>query len=362
MAVVVQRLELKIYKEETLPKNMNKRVCFPEGIQKKLIKEFKKKSGLNWRELAKKSDTNENTLSKAYRFETCNIPYSLLNKISNVLKLKEKDILTRYKGKIEDEISLIKKGTFGKTKKKLDPINITFENTNLDLNSSNINYSKTDFTKKIKLPNKITPNLAEEIGMHYGDGFLSATRYDYRLKGNPKDEVEYYLSYIKPMFKELYNLDLNVKKFEKSFGFETYSKALWEFKKKVIGIKPGKKYDISFPETLKVNNIKILAGFIRGLFDTDGSLSFKSIYGYERYYPAIEISLTSKKLIKEVGEIIKMLGFNPSIYFNDKYGRISIYGVASFNRYEELIGWSSPKNIKKVSDWKRRYPNMVVVV
>jgi hypothetical protein len=348
----------KIYKECILNSNMKKRVSFPKGNQKKFIKYMKNSSNLKWSKLASKLCINENTLSKSYFFESCDMPYEVFKKIIKIVDKNEEDILRDYGAKVKVESLIIGRKCFGEQKKVLEPINITFENKNLNLDISDVNYSKSDLNKGIKLPTKLTPELAEEIGMHSGDGFLSAKRYDYRLKGNPRDEKEYY-NYIQSLFKRLYNLDVNLKESYKSFGFELYSQAFWEFKIKVIGIKPGKKEDIFLPNKLKVNDVRILAGFIRGLFDTDGSLCFKTKYGYERYYPEISISLISKQLIQEVGEILKMIGLKPRVYFNERYGRISIYGINALKRYEELIGWSSQKNLNKLNDWRNRYPMLV---
>ena len=355
----------KIYKEMILIFAMNKRVVFSKENQKRFIKDLKEKSNLKWIGLAKKLEINKSTLSKSYMFKLSSIPYSVFKKISKFFNEKENNLIKKYEGKVIDEIKIIGRKCFGEQRKIFDKICITFNNTDLNLNISNINYSLSDIKKDIKIPNKITPELAEEIGMHYGDGFLSAKRYDYRLKGNPLDEKEYYKNYIKLLFKRLYNANLNLKESYKSFGFELYSQAIWEFKTKVIGIKPGNKKDLCIPKTLKINNQKVLCAFIRGLFDTDGSLCFKSRYGYKKYYPEISISLVSKNIIREVGDILKMLGFNPNIYFNNRYGIITINGINALKKYEELIGWSSQKNLNKLNSWKNRYPqlnNMAVVV
>lgn len=345
---------------------MNKRVVFSKENQKRFIKDLKEKSNLRWKELAKKLNINENTLSKSYLFSLSSIPYFVFLKIILILNEKEDYILKKYNAKIIDEIIIIGRKCMGEQRKKFDNIDITFNNTNLNLNISKITCSSSDIKKNIKLPDKLTPKLAEEIGMHYGDGFLSAKRYDYRLKGNYNDEIKYYEDYIKPLFKKLFNIDVNLKKFDSTFGFEITSKALWEFKTKVIGINPGNKRDLCIPKTLKVKNKEILCSFIRGLFDTDGSLYFKSRYGYEKYYPEIAISLISKDLIKEVGEILKMLGFNPNVYLDKGYGIISINGIGALKRYEKLVGWRSQKNLNKLNTWKNRYPqlnkNMAVVV
>ncbi|MBI2044710.1 hypothetical protein HYT23_01490 [Candidatus Pacearchaeota archaeon] len=338
---------------------MNKRVVFPKGFQSKFIKNIKEKTGLSWKELANKLSVNEGSLSKAYRFELCNIPYDLFTKMIGLIKENEENLIKTSNLKVIEEKVIIGRRVFGEQKKMFGPINIKFKNKNLLLDISKVRFSKYDLSKEIKLPLKLTPDLAEEIGMQFGDGFLSSRRYDYRLKGNPNNEKEYYLDYIKPLFKKLYNCDLKIKDFKTSFGFELYSQAVWEFKTKALGIKPGVKYNLFIPNKLKVNNMGILSAFIRGLFDTDGSISFKSKYGYEKYYPTIEISLTSKKVIKDVAEILSMMGFKPWVGFNKKYGRISLYGIGAFKRYKELIGWSSQKNLNKVNDWKERYPKLI---
>lgn len=350
--------ERKTYKYFILYFKMKKRVVFSKGDQRKFINFLKDKTNLKWTELSRKLGVKEGTLSKSYKYELCNLPYDLFKKMAMLIGDSIKNLLKKYKCAVQEEKLIIGRKVFGEQKNNLNPININFTKINLDLDNKIIKYSKYDIEKNIILPNKITPELAEEIGMHYGDGFLSEKRYDYRLKGNPKDEKEYYLNYIKPLFAKLYNVNINLKESYQSFGFELYSKAIWEFKTKVIGIKPGQKYNIAFPEILKVNNVKILGAFLRGLFDTDGSLSFKTRYGYRKYYPVIEMSLTSKRVVKDVGDILIMLGFKPWISFNDKYGRIALYGIKSFKRFKELIGWSSQKNLNKINNWENRYPQL----
>ncbi len=348
----------KVYKLKITLVMMNKRVAFSKKNQKEFIKLLKMKSRLDWKELSERLNVNESTLSKSYMFGLSSIPYQTFKEMLLIIDKKEEDALREYSGKIKDEVIVIGRKVIGEQKKVLEEIKVTFKNKNLRLDPSKVNYSNEDIKKRIRLPNKLTPELAEEIGMHYGDGFLSSKRYDYRLKGNLKDETEYYQEIIKPLFKKLYNLEVNLKNFQTTFGFEISSKALWEFKTKVIGIKPGNKYNISIPKTLKVNNVKVLSSFIRGLFDTDGSLCFKTKYKYEKYYPEISISLYSKKLVREVGEILEMLGFNPNVYLDCEYPRISLNGIAALKRYEKLIGWSSQKNLNKLNDWKNRYPEL----
>lgn len=346
---------------------MKKRVVFPVEKQKEFVKYFKEKIDLSWAEISEKLSVNENTISKSYCYETCNIPLEVFEKMTLLCKEDSKLVLKKYQGKIIDEIVVIGRKVMGEQKKRLEEINILFKNSNLELNNSKIQYSFSDKKKGIALPSKITPELAEEIGMHYGDGFLSASKFDYRLKGNLKDEVPYYKNYVAPLFKKLYNIDLDLKPYQTTYGFELYSRALWEFKAKTLGIKPGNKQYIEFPNCLRVNDIEILTAFLRGLFDTDGCVYFKTNYGYKKYYPSIKLELFSKNIIIEVEKILGMLGLNPRTFFKGNKGTVYLNGIGSLLRYEKLIGWSSPKNLNKVKEWKIQYPelnkeNMAVVV
>lgn len=354
-------VERNIYIFEELLIFMDKRVVFPSGKQKEFIKLLKDKTYLSWPELSKKLEINVSTLSKAYMFESCSIPYNVFKKIIALLNLPEEETIIKYNLTFENTEKIIGVKCFGKQKKTFSKVKILFKKNSLELDVSKIEFSPIDLIKKIKLPNKITPELAEEVGIHYGDGFLSAKRYNYRLKGNQITEIDYYKNYIAPLFKKLYNFDVNLKDYKTSFGFELCSKGLWEFKTKVLKIAAGPKKDIRFPEPLKVNNLKILCSFIRGLFDTDGCVSFKSKYGYKEYYPSVELSLYSIKLIDDVADILKMLGFNPVVNLARGQSKISLNGVSSLKRYEKMIGWSSPKNLKKVENWKNRYPQLNMV-
>lgn len=144
------------------------------------------------------------------------------------------------------------------------------------LENPKIELSQKDKEKELKLPYTLTSLLAEEIGIHLGDGFLSEEKNDFRVKGHRIDEKDYYDTFLKKLYKELFNLDLNMKDYGDSYGFELYSQAISNFKKKVIKIKPGVKDKITIPKIIKQSNGEITSAFLRGLFDTDGNIKFYS--------------------------------------------------------------------------------------
>ena len=342
---------------------MQKRAVFPKDKQKEFILKIKKDLGLTWVKLAEKLRVNNSTMKRSYRYEVCSLPYSLFLDLCNLINWQPKRVEKEYNIKTVklNPINNIPNNTgiFKKSRTKLSDINIKFKNSSTKLDLSLINLSNADIKKNLILPSILTPALAEEVGMHYGDGFLSDKRSEYRLKGN-KNEQDYYDLFIKPLYKKLFNIELNIKEYETTYGFELYSKGLWEFKSKSLKISPGRKNKIRLSKLIKVNDIKILTSFIRGIFDTDGCVSFISRYGFKSYYPTIGIALSSKDLIDDIEEILIMLGLNPCKYKNKKgYWCIYLYGYERFKKYQKLIGWSNQKNLRKIDKWKNSYGNLM---
>lgn len=205
-----------------------------------------------------------------------------------------------------------------------------------------------------------TPLLAEEIGIHLGDGFLSSKKYEYRLKGHKIDEKWYYIDYLKYLYKFLYNLELNIKDYSDTIGFEISSLALWDFKVRVLGIKPGRKDNLVIPDIIRVNNEEILCAFLRGFFDTDGCVTFLYKYGKGNYYPCITITQKSHKMIVEVAEILNMLGFSPKVYRYGEETKLMLNGYSQLKHYGEKIGWKSPKHLNKIVRWKGMFMAAIV--
>ena len=255
---------------------------------------------------------------------------------------------------------------FGKNKNCFKKVDIGYSSKTLLLNSKTIKLSRKDTERRVIIPNKITPLLAYEIGTNLGDGCLPSRGDSYRLKGNKNDEIEYYQKVIKPLFKKLYNIEINLSEYTKAYGFECYSKALIDFKTNVIGLSIGSKKKICVPEKLKINNKKILCELIGGLFDTDGAIYFRSQGPNKAYYPVLTISTISKSLANDTSEILKMLGLKVNIYTskrntvrtpNDLYF-VRMYGYNNFKYFMKLIGTKQPKNLNKIEKWRKQWPDL----
>ena len=321
-------------------KSDRRRISFPQGQQRTFLSFIKGLSGLMWKEI--ESLVSCKSVKSHWYYEKTPMSLNGFVILCEKIQKNPNQILQEYNAVIIPPNIPRPPPSI-----KINPTNITFLSDNLNLDTSCASFSRVDIKKNVRLPKTITPQLAEEIGIHLGDGFLSAKKNDYRLKGHMTDERYYYLDYINHLYKYLFNLDLKLKDYENTIGFEVYSKGLWEFKTKVLGIPSGRKDNISMPEILKVNNQEILAGFIKGFMDTDGCVSFV------RNYPCISAAQKAPKILEDIAEILKMLGFSPKVYHYPTYTVLILNGLAQFLHYEKVIGWSSPKHLKKVKDWKK---------
>jgi len=225
--------------------------------------------------------------------------------------------------------------------KKLELANSSFfinEIAYLDL--KNVRFSRPDKFKKIKLPKKMSEELAEEIGVHMGDGCLSYNKNYFSVKCNKKEE-KYFIDYLFKLYNHLYNLDLKLMRLSSVSGFEIYSRAIFEFKNKVIGLPYGEKvWRLNIPQPIiETKNRRIYCSFIRGLFDTDGCVYIR----YKRY-PIISITIKSKILINQLADMFKKLGFIPAVYNHT----ITLNGPTMLEKWLKEIGSNNPKNIDRL--------------
>ena len=95
----------------------------------------------------------------------------------------------------------------------------------------NIQLSNKDKIKGLKIPNKITSNLAYLSGVLAGDGniHIRKHKHDYTIKcvGNPKDEKEFYDKVLYDVIHEIFNIKIKtgLKDQNTTYGFTIHSRA-----------------------------------------------------------------------------------------------------------------------------------------
>ncbi|MFH1106571.1 MAG: hypothetical protein V1787_01615 [Candidatus Micrarchaeota archaeon] len=208
---------------------------------------------------------------------------------------------------------------------------------------------------KVCIPTSYSLELAEETGLHIGDGSMNyyQGRGLYSLRGHKTDDRPFYIDYVSNLYQNVYGVRISLREWKDVFGFQITSSELVKFKNEELGLPLGKKTKIRIPEPF-IENEKLAARCLKGIFDTDVNIYYENKYG--RLYPRIEINTVSEILAGQIVSILKGFGF-PSIgiwkvsynhpTWNPIY-RICTRGWDSFNVWKEVIGSSHPKYAVKL--------------
>jgi hypothetical protein len=220
----------------------------------------------------------------------------------------------------------------------------------------------------------IKVTIPEFLGWYVGDGCISVGRYyEFTLTGDIIEEFEFYKKTVIPSFNKLFFNELckpvTLKEYKSNSvcGIYLFDKKFVNLIIKKFKLNPGKKINISVPFIIKTKKDKI--EFIRGLFDTDGSIYFgksyfkpkKISFCYKYHYkPKIKISLISKKIIETVHIFLEELNIKSKLQkpYQNKINENIIYSLVldtdeAIFRYLNKIGFRNPKHLTKIQVWKR---------
>ncbi len=234
---------------------------------------------------------------------------------------------------------------------------------------SNVVLSYVDKKIGTALPKESSPELAELIGILAGDGCVSCSKPGknnrVEVVFNIKDELPH-MEYVKALFKIIFNLAYSVQLrpskgiavlTKRSLGVFTFLRAIGYGKIKCI---------ITVPDWIWENKNEA-AAFVRGVFDTDGSLSLKRNHGKYEFYPVVGITLKDEKVIRKLGKwasennIPNYVG--DASYFdkrtNKRYAKfnLQISGYKNVGKWMTLVGSNNQKHLnkwRKTNRWEER--------
>lgn len=241
----------------------------------------------------------------------------------------------------------------------------------MKLNLSKVEFSKVDIKRGIKIPRFLSSSLAELIGTHIGDGnaYQFSSKYGKRrtqisYAGDIRDDYEYYLNCIIPIIKNLFGTEPKLESWKNWFSVRIYSLAIFMFYTQILGLPFGKKANIvKVPEIIFEGSKEIICSFLRGLADTDFSLTFQKKHKKVHYYPIIKIGVASKQLIIDLEKIFTSLEFKVHAEFDkEEYNKqidkvyiknyLYLNGKKNLNLWMKLIGFHNPKHLTKYLVWK----------
>jgi len=239
---------------------------------------------------------------------------------------------------------------------------------------SGIEMSKRDVTAGLKLPDLLSEELAEFIGIMVGDGHLGHySGKDYRGRNYVINEIKIsgnksengYLNHIMNLFYELFHLKLYYTEDTEpnAIILRKNSKGILQFLNKVCGILLNRKtYIVEIPEIIKNSDDSIKCAFLRGLADTDFTVTFKNRTNKGHNYPVIKGGFKSRKLVEDLEILYPALGFRYCVVYDLKsrdkriegyYTINCIYlnGRRNFELWINKIGFSNPKFQRKTNKW-----------
>lgn len=239
----------------------------------------------------------------------------------------------------------------------------TYVSNKNDVKWSGVEFSPRDESIGVRIPNDIDENLAEEIGIHAGDGCLPkmSNPHDYRFEvgGHKIDEKRYYDETVAPLFKKVYNYTVIPREVSTKYAIIINSKAIFTFKKIVVKLPVGNKDEIKIPELILNSSDEVKKAFIRGIADTDFSLTFSKKHQNKHYYPVISATFASRCLVRQLAAVLTEFGFKTKIMFNIKkpnyrnknefftHHMIRIFGPANLEKWISEIGFHNPKHYTK---------------
>jgi len=197
--------------------------------------------------------------------------------------------------------------------------------------------------KNIIIPSECSEKLAELIGILFGDGcvnfYPSRKEHLIAISGHSVNDFCYHSGFIKNLFQVLFNVEphLYVRKDQNCLTSRFRSKEVFIFLMEK-GITAGKKVNLDIPEWIAHNDSYFIS-FIRGLFDTDGSVIIRT-----RGQHSISLALKQENIILAVKEFLERKGYFVSYYMNE------IHDVRGFNSITHCVRINQKKLIRKYAE------------
>ena len=323
---------------------MERRILFPKGMQKSFFNYVKTSLMVSSLRgvLQFGFDVPYSTL-KSYYSERLLLPETLFIGLCHIAKIDVKSLNFEY---LDGNWGRVLGGHNGiKVVQRKYPEKIKNWRRKGMLNSPVIGYPRL---KKIKIP-KLNENLAEFIGAYLGDGTI--TPYQLRIAGDYRYDLPYY-SYLTNIIFKLFGIRPIVQRsmqYNNSCQLVISSKRLCSFVSNTFNIKYGDKIrNKTVIPKLIINNKRLAIACLRGLIDTDGSISRRG-YGGRQF--CIQFTSHNKYLLNQVIEIGKKFHL---FTFSDETGA-GTNSWESIQRYFKIVGSSNLKHI--IRFYLRKFEN-----
>ncbi len=190
--------------------------------------------------------------------------------------------------------------------------------------------------------------MAELCGIVSGDGniWTNCRKYEVTITGSPKDEG--YMDKVVGIMTRSVKSRVYYRIRGRGLRATIYSKAFFEFLTGEVGFGIGVgKNSRGMPAGI-LKSDALCRAFVRGLFDTDGSVFVSKKKGAGQY-PTIEITNENLVLLNQVMEVLENNGIRTTIRKSncDTY-KIAVHGKAMAKNWLRTIGSTHPRKRGKM--------------
>ena len=202
------------------------------------------------------------------------------------------------------------------------------------------NKKSAKINSKMIIYPRLNEDLAEFIGAYLGDGTL--TKYVIKISGDYRYDLPY-LNYLSDLVFKLFGIKSRIERDSRKEVNTVYliirSKRICEFLRDKYGIRYGDKIKnkTSIPKKI-LNDNKLSLACLRGLIDTDGSISRRGRNGSQF---CINFTSHNPKLLKEVNEI----GIRFNLFTYKTKNNIGTNKWSNIMNYFCIVGSSNLRHI-----------------
>lgn len=226
---------------------------------------------------------------------------------------------------------------------------------------------KKEYKYKLASKFRMDEDLAELIGIMIGDGCINKVynRDNYRIQisGNKVEDKDYMEKYLPELVFRCLNIRPKPYLAKNGAYVLQFQSEPFRIFLHSIGIISPKSKIASIPFIIK-NNDNYLRRCIRGIADTDFTLIFtKRKKGGINYYPRICAQFASFRLVQDLEESLKGMGFtlntkynytrNDSRGFTNIINYINLDGPHNLKRWLDLIGFSNQRINTRYLVWRK---------
>ncbi len=198
--------------------------------------------------------------------------------------------------------------------------------------------------------------MSELIGCIIGDGNIYDKSVSYVELAGDADKDRLYFENV------LYGLVKNELEYEPKIFFHSGALRLRINNKMFvrflngIGIPSGygKSKSVLVPPSLIGSSIEVKKSYIRGIFDTDGSVYYDKRSLYKKPYIRIELHMFNDMLLSQIRGVLVSLGL--PVAYSVKRQALYFNGYENVKKYIDEIGFSNPRHLKKI---KNMYPELI---